>query len=132
MPLAPTPPTPVCTFGPDTKKQKTQEEEPGQFQALLYVHPLPHAVRRLGIAVAFYPVNKATWSACARAVLTRCSTSPDIDLRHNPQLSLGSAGVTNKGRRIHGGEPWDICSVKQMCDDELQKAVAALPTEIKP
>ena len=75
--------------------------EPGQLQALTYIHPPPKDIYRLGLAVSYYPcADRELWRDYTRALITRCSTTPDVDLRHSPHLSLGSAKATKKQRCI--------------------------------
>ena len=65
--------------------------ETGQLQALAYVHPPPQGVLRLGCAVAFYPAKAhSLWRDYLLALVTRWSTSPDLDLRWSPLPGLGS------------------------------------------
>ena len=108
-----------------------KDEEPGQMQALACVHPPPPGVRRLGLAISYYPVNVDSWRLFAIALLTRWSTSPDLDLRQSPCLSLGSSGAGPESRRVHGGPTWDKNHVCALDDDALANEIEQLPNELK-
>ena len=77
--------------------------ETGQLQALAYVHPPPPGVLRLGCAVAFYPAKAhSIWRDYLLALVTRWSTSPDLDLRKSPLPGLGSKTGGGKHRFVLG------------------------------
>ena len=70
---------------PHTDTYPPPQGETGQLQALAYVHPPPPGVLRLGCAVAFYPTKAhSLWRDYLLALVTRWSTSPDVDLRKSP------------------------------------------------
>ena len=76
---------------PHTDTYPPPHGETGQLQALAYVHPPPPGVLRLGCAVAFYPAKAhSLWRDYLLALVTRWSTSPDLDLRKSPLPKLGS------------------------------------------
>ena len=92
--------------------------EPGQWQALAVVHPPPPGVRRLGIALVYYPVNTWTWTSFVQALVTRWRTSPDLGLRQSPRLSLGSQ-ATGKALRVHGGPYLPKDRLSTLSDEDL-------------
>jgi hypothetical protein len=72
--------------------------ETGQLQCFVVVWPPPSAdVRRLGCALAYYKPNKELWRRMAYAMVTRRSTSPDLDSRTHPEPTLGSSAKPRGG-----------------------------------
>ena len=118
-------------------------DEPGQLQSLTVVHPPPKAdeapkeapaegdTRRLGMASAFYANNTKIWRPFVQALLTRYSTSPHLDLRQSPQLSLGSGNATLKQRQVLGGPRKQPDQVANLTLEELKQEARGLPTELQ-
>ena len=102
-----------------------------QLQALVYLHPPPEGYSRLGLAVAHYPLcDKRLWRDYIKALLTRWSTSPDLDLRYSPRPCLGSK---RGGRKVPiiGGPTLTKQEAQKMSDEELSKATKILKQPLK-
>ena len=117
---------------PHTDTYPPPHGETGQLQALAYVHPPPPGVLRLGCAVAFYPAKAhSLWRDYLLALVTRWSTSPDLDLRGSPLPGLGS----KKGRGNHtvvlGGPYLLKKDAVQLSDAELQAQALKLPPALR-
>ena len=106
--------------------------ETGQLQALAYVHPPPPGVLRLGCAVAFYPAKAHSLRrAYLLALVTRWSTSPDLDLRKSPMPSLGSKKGRGKHRFVLGGPYLPKEAATKLSDAELQAQALKLPPTLR-
>lgn len=106
--------------------------ETGQLQALVYVHPTPSGVLRLGCAVAFYPAkDRSLWRDYLLSLVTRWSTSPDVDLRHSPLPGLGSKKGPGKHKIVLGGPRLDKKAAKKLTDAELQATAFNLPEPLR-
>jgi hypothetical protein len=106
--------------------------ETGQLQALAYVHPPPQGVLRLGCAVAFYPAkDHSLWRDYLLALVTRWSTSPDLDLRSSPLPGLGSKQGRGKHRFVLGGPYLPKKDAKQLSDAQLQAQALQLPPTLR-
>ena len=91
--------------------------ETGQLQALVYVHPSPPGVLRLGCAVAFYPArDHGPWREYLLCLVTRWSTSPDLDLRHCPVGAwLQERTREAQGCRVRPALPVEKCETRSGC-----------------
>ena len=105
--------------------------EPGQIVGVVTMHPPPPGLLRLAIGVAFYRNQSAElWRRMARSALTRWSTSPDIDLRTSPLLSLGAKpppkqlGVPDWP--VLGGPFWPRSEVDAWTDAQLETHLVKL------
>ena len=106
---------------PHTDTYPPPHGETGQLQALAYVHPPPPGVLRLGCAVAFYPPTAhSLWRDYLLALVTRWSTSPDLDLRQSPLPGLGSRKGNGKHRLVLGGPYLPKKVATRLSDAELQ------------
>ena len=106
--------------------------ETGQLQALAYVHPPPPGVLRLGCAVAFYPAKAhSLWRDHMLALLTRWSTSPDLDLRRSPLPGFGSRKANGKHKFVLGGPYLPKKEATKLSDAELQAQALKLPPTLR-
>ena len=106
--------------------------ETGQLQALAYVHPPPRGVLRLGCLVSFYPAKAhSLWRDYLLALVTRWSTSPDLDLRKSPLPGLGSKKGCKKHRFVLGGPYLLKKDAKTLSDAELQAQALKLPSSLR-
>jgi hypothetical protein len=106
--------------------------ETGQLQALVYVHPTPNGVLRLGCAVAFYPAkDHGLWRDFLLSLVTRWSTSPDLDLRHGPVPGLGSKKGPGKHKIVLGGPRLDKKKAKKLTDSKLKETAFKLPEPLR-
>ena len=106
--------------------------ETGQLQGLVYVHPPPPKVLRLGCAVAFYPVrDHELWRAYMLSLVTRWSTSPDLDLRQSPLPGLGSKTGPGKHKFVLGGPQLPKKDAAKLSDAELKAAAQKLPQPLR-
>ena len=117
---------------PHTDTYPPPHGEPGQLQALAYVHPPPPGVLRLGCAVAFYPAKAhSLWRDYLLALVTRWSTSPDVDLRKGPLPGLGSKKGRGKHRFVLGGPYLLKKNAIKLSDAELQAQALKLPPTLR-
>jgi hypothetical protein len=118
--------------------------ETGQLQCFVVVWPPPSAdVRRLGCALAYYKPNKELWRRMAYAMVTRRSTSPDLDSRTHPEPTLGSSAKPRGGWPVLGGprlskKEADECTPDELAghvkrlDSYLRCTLPAMPTDESP
>ena len=117
---------------PHTDAYPPPHGETGQLQALAYVHPPPPGVLRLGCAVAFYPAKAHNlWRDYLLALVTRWSTSPDLDLRKSPLPGLGSKKGRGKHRFVLGGPYLPKKDATKLSDAELQAQALKLPPTLR-
>ena len=117
---------------PHTDAYPPPHGETGQLQALAYVHPPPPGVLRLGCAVAFYPAKAhSLWRDYLLALVTRWSTSPDLDLRKSPLPGLGSKKGRGKHRFVLGGPYLPKKDATKLSDAELQAQALKLPPTLR-
>ena len=117
---------------PHTDAYPPPHGETGQLQALAYVHPPPPGVLRLGCAVAFYPAKAhSLWRDYLLALVTRWSTSPDLDLRNSPLPGLGSKKGRGKHRFVLGGPYLPKKDATKLSDAELQAQALKLPPTLR-
>ena len=117
---------------PHTDTYPPPHGETGQLQALAYVHPPPPKVLRLGCAVAFYPAKAhSLWRDYLLALVTRWSTSPDVDLRKSPLPGLGSQKGRGKHRFVLGGPYLAKKDATKLSDTELQAQALKLPPPLR-
>ena len=117
---------------PHTDTYPPPHGETGQLQALAYVHPPPQGVLRLGCAVAFYPAKAhSLWRDYLLALVTRWSTSPDLDLRQSPLPGLGSKKGRGKHRFVLGGPYLPKKDATKLSDVELQAEALKLPPTLR-
>ena len=117
---------------PHTDTYPPPHGETGQLQALAYVHPPPPGVLRLGCAVAFYPAKAhSLWRDYLLALVTRWSTSPDLDLRKSPLPGLGSKPGRGKHRFVLGGPYLPKKDATKLSDAELQEQALKLPPTLR-
>ena len=117
---------------PHTDTYPPPHGETGQLQALAYVHPPPPGVLRLGCAVAFYPAKAhSLWRDYLLALVTRWSTSPDLDLRNSPLPGLGSKKGRGKHRFVLGGPYIPKKDATKLSDAELQAQALKLPPTLR-
>ena len=98
--------------------------EPGHITALTVLHPPPEGYRRVGQAIQWYKNTLPLWRMQAVGLLTKWSMSPDMDLRTTPYPNLGSGGHQGD---VLGGEVMSKTEALVLSDEELEKAVTALP-----
>ena len=117
---------------PHTDTYPPPHGETGQLQALAYVHPPPPGVLRLGCAVAFYPAKAhSLWRDYLLALVTRWSTSPDLDLRKSPLPGLGSKKGRGKHRFVLGGPYLSKEDATKLSDAELKSQALKLPRTLR-
>ena len=117
---------------PHTDTYPPPQGETGQLQALAYVHPPPPGVLRLGCAVSFYPAKAhSLWRDYLLALVTRWSTSLDLDLRKSPLPGLGSKRGRRKHRFVLGGPYLRKQDATKLSDAELQAQALKLPPTLR-
>jgi hypothetical protein len=106
------------------KHVDTYADECGQWQGLFVAHPPFPGYDRTGLALSFYPeTTEELRKDFLRALISRWSTSPDMDQRMSPLPSLGSGNAQEKQRRVFGGRYYNMCDVKDFTLDELEEEV---------
>ena len=117
---------------PHTDTYPPPHGETGQLQALAYVHPPPPGVLRLGCAVTFYPAKAhSLWRDYLLALVTRWSTSPDVDLRHSPLPGLGSRKGRGQHKLVLGGPHLPKKHATSLSDAELQTETLKLSPTLR-
>ena len=117
---------------PHTDTYPPPHGETGQLQALAYVHPPPPGILRLGCAMSFYPAKAhSLWRDYLLALVTRWSTSPDLDLRMSPLPGAGSKKGRGKHRFVLGGPYLRKKDAVKLSDAELQAQALKLHPSLR-
>jgi len=107
------------------------EDEPGQLQALVVLFPPPKGFRRVGVACSFYPPGSSfLWRQQALAMVSRWSTSPDMDLRRSPLPALGSK-PREGGHTVLGGPFLPKAETESLTDSQLKAHIGKVPKYLR-